>query len=157
MQITVTIGVQFMLKNRETDIPTMLPRSSHDYVMDVTVSPELEQFVPEYAKSTEDASYTPNYDIGANLVKMIRPRVKKAYPELWRKEKGDNGQTVQFKPTDEILLETAISMDIDDKIDEFLEGDKNDVLSKLGIEMPLDNSESYVANVFLTRLGWKTK
>ena len=155
MRITVTIGVQFMMKDKETDMPSMLPRTSHDYGMDVDVSPELEPFIEEYAKSSSDNSYTPNYEIGDTLIKMIKPRVKKAYPELWRKEKMDNGQTVQFKPSDETILESAIGMDIDDKIDEFLEGDKDEVLSKLHIDKPNDDNRFYLANVFLTRLGWK--
>jgi hypothetical protein len=112
--------------------------------MEVTVSPELEQYIEEYAKSSADPAYAPKYEIGKTLIKMIRPRVKKAYPEMFD----------PLKPTDETILETAISMDIDDKIDEMLDGDKDAILAKLGVETPADTEEMYVANVFITRLGW---
>lgn len=144
MQLTVKIGVQFMLKNKETDMPTMQSRTVHTCPMDVTVSPELEQYIEEYAKSSADPAYAPKYEIGKTLIKMIRPRVKKAYPEMFD----------PLKPTDETILETAISMDIDDKIDEMLDGDKDAILAKLGVETPADTEEMYVANVFITRLGW---
>ena len=45
MQINVKVGVQFMLKNRETDIPTMQSRTVHVCPMEVSVSPELEPYV----------------------------------------------------------------------------------------------------------------
>ena len=62
---------------------------------------------------------------------------------------GDPTKTWQ-----QFFLETAISMDIDDKIDEMLDGDKDAILAKLGVETPADTEELYVSNVFITRLGW---
>jgi hypothetical protein len=35
-----------------------------------------------------------------------------------------------------------------------LDGDKDAILAKLGVETPADTEEMYVANVFITRLGW---
>lgn len=154
MQITAKIGVQFMLKNKVTDIPNMQPRTVYEYPMEVAVSPELEPYIGEYSKSVNDPAYDPHYEISKVLLKIITPRVKKAYPEHWRKEKNSEGKVIQFKPSDETILETAISMDIDDKIDEMLEGDKDALLDKLGVATPADSDEMYVANVFLTRLGW---
>jgi len=51
MKIVVSVGVQFMMKDREMDMPTMLPRTTHDYGMSVEISPELAPYVEEYAKS----------------------------------------------------------------------------------------------------------
>ena len=155
MNIIVSVGVQFMLKDKSMDTPTMLPRISHDYPMDVTVSPELEGFCDEYSKSIADPSYMPQYDIGTALIKMITPRVKKAYPELWRKETDANGEVHQFKPNNETILESAMSIDIDDKIDELLEDRRDEVLKRLNVVFPEETATHYVAGVFLTNLGWK--
>jgi hypothetical protein len=154
MQINVKVGVQFMLKNRETDIPTMQSRTVHVCPMEVSVSPELEPYVEEYSKSVNDPAYDPHYEISQMLLKIITPRVKKAYPEHWRKEKNSEGKTIQFKPSEETILETAISMDIDDRIDARLNDNKDAILKKLGVEPPADTAEMYLANVFVTRLGW---
>ncbi len=155
MKIIVNIGVQFMLKDREMDIPSMLPRMTHKYPMNVEVSPELTPFIEEYSKSVEDATYTPSYDISGVLLKIITPRVKKAYPEHWRKEKTDDGKVIQFKPTPETILETAIRMEVEDKIDELLDEHKDEVLKDLEIKFPEDTGDHYLANTFVTNLGWK--
>ena len=116
MNIIVSVGVQFMLK---------------------------------------DKNNMPQYDIGTALIKMITPRVKKAYPELWRKETDANGDVCQFKPNNETILESAMSMDIDDKIDELLEDHRGEVLERLHVVFPEETKTHYVAGVFLTNLGWK--
>lgn len=155
MKIIVSVGVQFMMKDREMDMPTMLPRTTHSYSMDVSVSPELQPYIEEYSKSVNDATYDPQYDIGKVLLDIITPRVKKAYPEHWRKEKTDEGKTIQFKPSKETILETAISMEVDDKIDELLDEHKDDVLKELELKFPEDTDGQYLANTFVTNLGWK--
>lgn len=155
MKIIVSVGVQFMMKDREMDMPTMLPRTTHSYSMDVSVSPELQPYIEEYSKSVNDATYDPQYDIGKVLLDIITPRVKKAYPEHWRKEKTDEGKTIQFKPSNETILETAISMEVDDKIDELLDDHKDDVLKELELKFPEDTDGQYLANTFVTNLGWK--
>ena len=155
MKIIVSVGVQFMMKDREMDMPTMLPRTTHSYTMDVSVSPELQPYIEEYAKSVNDATYDPQYDIGKVLLDIITPRVRKAYPEHWRKEKTDDGKTVQFKPSKETILETAISMEVDDKIDELLDEHKDEVLKELELKFPEDTDGQYLANTFVTNLGWK--
>lgn len=155
MKIVVSVGVQFMMKDREMDMPTMLPRTTHDYGMNVEISPELAPYVEEYAKSLADATYVPSYEISDVLLKIITPRVKKSYPEHWRKEKDKNGKIISFKPTKETILESAISMEIDDKIDELLDEHKDEVLKSLELKMPEDTDTSYLSNTFVTNLGWK--
>lgn len=155
MKIIVSVGVQFMMKDREMDMPKMLPRTTHSYAMDVSVSPELQPYIEEYSKSVNDSTYDPQYEISKVLLDIITPRVKKAYPEHWRKEKNDVGETIQFKPSKETILETAIRMEVDDKIDELLDERKDEVLKSLELKMPTDTDEVYLANTFVTNLGWK--
>lgn len=155
MKIIVSVGVQFMMKDREMDMPKMLPRTTHSYAMDVSVSPELQPYIEEYSKSVNDSTYDPQYEISDVLLKIITPRVKKAYPEHWRKETDKNGKIISFKPTKETILESAISMEIDDKIDELLDEHKDDVLKSLELKMPEDTDTSYLSNTFVTNLGWK--
>ena len=88
MKIIVSVGVQFMMKDREMDMPKMLPRTTHSSAMEVSVSPELQPYIEEYSKSVNDSTYDPQYEISKVLLDIITPRVKKAYPEHWRKETG---------------------------------------------------------------------
>jgi hypothetical protein len=155
MKIIVSIGVQFMMKDREMDMPSMLPRTTHDYPMIVEVSPELQPYISEYAQSVADPAYTPSYEISKVLIDIIKPRVKKAYPEHWRTETDSDGKKIKFVPTNETILETAIRMEIDDKIDELLEDHKDDVLKEVNLTLPKDDERQYLANTFVTNLGWK--
>jgi hypothetical protein len=155
MKIIVSIGVQFMMKDREMDMPSMLPRTTHDYPMSVEVSPELQPYISEYAQSVADPAYTPSYEISKVLIDIIKPRVKKAYPEHWRTETDSDGKKIKFVPTNETILETAIRMEIDDKIDELLDDRKDDVLKDLNLTLPKDDERQYLANTFVTNLGWK--
>lgn len=154
MKIKVTLGVQFMQKDRVTDMPTMHPMTRHDYVMDVTLSPELEPFIDEYAKAVSEPEYNPSYDIGSNLIALIKPRVKKAYPDMWQKVQTEKG-FVTLKPTNEAILDAAICLEVDDYIDEFIEDNKNRVLSELDIVPPADDERLYLANVFLRKQSWQ--
>ena len=155
MKIIVSVGVQFMMKDREMDMPSMLPRTTHDYPMSVEVSPELQPYISEYAQSVADSAYTPSYEISKVLIDIIKPRVKKAYPEHWRTETDSDGKKIKFVPTNETILETAIRMEIDDKIDELLDDHKDDVLKELNLTLPKDDERQYLANTFVTNLGWK--
>ena len=155
MKIIVSIGVQFMMKDREMDMPSMLPRTTHDYPMSVEVSPELQPYISEYAQSVADPAYTPSYEISKVLIDIIKPRVKKAYPEHWRTETDSDGKKIKFVPTNETILETAIRMEIDDKIDELLDDHKDDVLKDLNLTLPKEDERQYLANTFVTNLGWK--
>ena len=155
MNILVSVGVQFMMKDREMDMPSMLPRTTHEYHMSVDVSPELQPYISEYAQSVADPAYTPSYEISKVLIDIIKPRVKKAYPEHWRTETDSDGKKIKFVPTNETILETAISMEVDDKIDELLDEHKDDVLKELNLTLPKDDERQYLANTFVTNLGWK--
>lgn len=155
MKIIVSVGVQFMMKDREMDMPSMLPRTTHEYPMNVEVSPELQPYISEYAQSVADPAYNPFYEISTILIDLIKPRVKKSYPELWRTETDSNGKKIKFVPSYETILETAIRMEVDDKIDELLDEHKNEVLEELKLSTPKDDERQYLANTFVTNLGWK--
>lgn len=155
MKIIVSVGIQFMMKDRKMDRPTMLPRTTHDYSMDVNISPELEPFLPEYLRSVSEPDYIPSYNVGKELIKMITPRVRKAYPDHWREEVDENGKVTKFKPSDDTILESAIAMDVDDKIDDMLAENTSEVLESMQLEYPPDDEQNYSAGAFLTNLGWK--
>ena len=123
--------------------------------MNVEVSPELQPYISEYVQSVADQAYTPSYEISKVLIDIIKPRVKKAYPEHWRTETDSDGKKIKFVPTNETILETAIRMEIDDKIDELLDDHKDDVLKDLNLTLPKDDERQYLANTFVTNLGWK--
>ena len=68
MKIIVSVGVQFMMKDREMDMPKMLPRTTHSSAMEVSVSPELQPYIEEYSKSVNDSTYDPQYEISKVLL-----------------------------------------------------------------------------------------
>lgn len=164
MNIIIDVGVQCMLKDIIMDKPTFLPRQIYKYSMDVTVSPELEPYIEEYAKSVADPEYQPNYNINSSLIRIIKPRVKKSYPEHWREEIDSDGNKVKFAPTDDVILESAIRMEIDDKINDHFDEHKDDVLGELHVSTDLESLKNmapdtnlenkYLANVFVKNIGW---
>lgn len=143
MKINVTIGVQFMQKDRESDMPKMHPMEKYQMPMEVDIPYELAPYVEEYVKSSVDDSYSPTYNAPAYLVKELKKRVKKAYPEL-----------MEQKPSNDGIIEAALNIAIDDVIDDRIDDDKEAVLERLHIKKPADTDQLYLANVFVRKFGW---
>ena len=145
MKINVTVGVQFMQKDRESDMPKMHPMEKYQMPMEVEIPSELGPYVEEYVKSAADPSYTPVYEVPAFLVKELSKRVKKAYPDLFANK---------MKPSNDVILEAALGMAIDDVIDDRMDEDKDAVLESLHVKKPEDTDQLYLANVFVRKVGW---
>jgi hypothetical protein len=143
MKINVTIGVQFMQKDRESDMPKMHPMEKYQMPMEVSIPAELDPYVDKYVQSVADDSYTPSYDAPAFLVKELKKRVKKAYPDF-----------MEQKPINDGIVEAAMNIAIDDVIDDKIETDKDAILDGLHIKRPEDTDQLYLANVFVRKIDW---
>lgn len=132
-----------MQKDRESDMPKMHPMEKYQMPMEVSIPAELDPYVDKYVQSVADDSYTPSYDAPAFLVKELKKRVKKAYPDL-----------MEQKPTNDGIVEAAMNIAIDDVIDDKIETDKDAVLDGLHIKRPEDTDQLYLANVFVRKIDW---
>ena len=57
MKLILTLGVQFMMKDRVMDMPKMLPQHKHDYPFEVSIPMELEPFVTDYAIAAQTGAF----------------------------------------------------------------------------------------------------
>jgi len=132
-----------MQKDRESDMPKMHPMEKYQMPMEVSIPAELDPYVDQYVQSVADDSYTPSYDAPAFLIKELKKRVKKAYPDL-----------MEQKPTNDGIVEAAMNIAIDDVIDDKIETDKDAILDGLHIKRPEDTDQLYLANVFVRKIDW---
>jgi len=132
-----------MQKDRESDMPKMHPMEKYQMPMEVSIPAELDPYVDKYVQSVADDSYTPSYDAPAFLIKELKKRVKKAYPDL-----------MEQKPTNDGIVEAAMNIAIDDVIDDKIETDKDAILDGLHIKRPEDTDQLYLANVFVRKIDW---
>jgi len=132
-----------MQKDRESDMPKMHPMEKYQMPMEVSIPAELDPYVDKYVQSVADDSYTPSYDAPAFLVKELKKRVKKAYPDF-----------MEQKPINDGIVEAAMNIAIDDVIDDKIETDKDAILDGLHIKRPEDTDQLYLANVFVRKIDW---
>lgn len=153
MRIDLTISVQFMMKDRERDIPQMSGYQTYTLGYEVEVPPEFATYIDKYLEGIENG-VTPKYDAPKAIVKLWRPKVRRVYPELWS-QTNQYGDRHRFTVTDDTVIDAAICISIDDVIDKYLASSSDEILKNLGIEKPVDTPTHYLSGVFIRKISWK--
>lgn len=152
MKLNLVLSIQFMLKDRERDMPTMLPRSKYDYPFEVELPPELEPFSAIYAKAASEGD-TAKYDAPKIVAKMWRKKVRSAYPEMFKIIDQD-GKPVKFVVSDDSIIDAAMCMNIEDKINKFIESNADLIVERLKVPIPEETPTHYLASKFVKLDSW---
>ena len=83
MKLNLTLGIQFMLKDRVMDMPKMFPQQKCNYPYEVNIPTELEPFVTDYAIAAQTGAAA-KYDSPKIAAQIWRPKVRTKYPEMFK-------------------------------------------------------------------------
>lgn len=152
MKVKCKISIQFMMKDRERDIPQMSALLHHSVDTAVDVPEELMKFIPVYIRNSE----TPGnpYNADKNTVAYWKKKVKKAYPDMFAKYTMPDGSTTQLKPSDDDIIDAAICMSIEDVINAQLETNIGEIMTSNNIVEPSDTETHYYADKFVHLVSW---
>lgn len=153
MKLNLTLGIQFMLKDRAMDMPKMLPQSTYDYPYEVTIPSELEPFISAYALAAQTGE-AGKYDSPKIAAQVWRPKVRSKYPEMF-KTLDQEGKVVKFNVSDDGIIDAAICMNVEDVIYKFIEENKDKIVDDLKLERPAETETHYFADTFIHLLKWK--
>jgi hypothetical protein len=110
--------VQYMLKDLERDMPTMLPLKAYSVDLTLEVPDELAQYLPAYVKGFQgldpnaaEARVIPEYSAPSEVVKKWKKILTKEYPDAFNAK--------QTKP--DMVIDCAISCTLEDAIKDALE------------------------------------
>lgn len=153
MKLTLTLSIQFMLKDRTMDMPKMFPPNTYEYPYEVNIPAELEPFIPAYvlAAQTGEAG---KYESPKIAAQIWRPKVRSKYPELF-KTVDQEGKTVRFNVSDDSIIDAAICMNVEDVIYKFINDNKDKIVDNLKLERPDETETHYFADTFVHLVGWK--
>lgn len=152
MKIDLTLSVQFVLKDRERDMPMPTECKMYTIGYEVEVPPEFSSYIDKYLDGIE-TGVTPAYDAPKAIVKLWKNKVRRAYPELWA-QSNQYGDRKKLKVTDDTVIDAAICMSIDDVIDKYIDQSSDAILESLGIEKPAETNTHYLAGVFIRKKSW---
>lgn len=152
MKLKLSIGIQFMMKDRAMDIPKMFPQNIFEYPFDVTIPAELEPFISAYALAAQTGEAS-KYDSPKIAAQIWRPKVRSKYPEMF-KTLDQEGKTVKFNVSDDAIIDAAICMNVEDVINSFLSSNKDKIIDDLKLERPVDTETHYFADTFVHLIKW---
>ena len=153
MRLNLTLGIQFMLKDKVRDMPTMLPQSKYHFGYEVKLPAELEPFMKKYAEAAKNDTAA-CYEAPKVVVQIWRPKVRKKYPEMFSTVDQD-GKTVKFNVTDDNIIDSAICMNVEDVINKFIEDNKDKIVEELHVKKPECDEAHYLANTFVRLIEWE--
>lgn len=152
MKLTLSLGIQFMMKDRVMDMPKMLSQQKHEYPFEVSIPMELEPFVTDYAIAAQTGAAA-KYESPKIAAQMWRPKVRTKYPEMF-KTIDQEGKTVKFNVSDDNIIDAAICMNVEDVIDKFIDENKDKIIDDLKLERPNETETHYFADTFIHLLEW---
>ena len=153
MKLILTLGVQFMMKDRVMDMPKMYPQQKHEYPFEVSIPVELEPFVTDYAIAAQTGEAA-KYETPKIAAQIWRPKVRTKYPEMF-KTIDQEGKEVKFNVSDDNIIDAAICMNVEDVINKFIEENKDKIIDDLKLERPNETETHYFSDTFIHLLEWK--
>lgn len=156
-EVTVTVNkftVQYMLKDDERDMPTMLPQKSYAVDLSLEVPDELAVYLPAYTNGfqgldpeTADARIIPEYGAPTEVVKKWKKVLMRDYPDAFDAKllKAD------------MVIDCAISCTLEDAIKDALDEvwDKS-LVKSLGAE-PEVPAGFHVGARYIHLVDWTVK
>lgn len=110
--------VQYMLKDLEKDMPSMLPLKSYSVDLTLEMPDELAPYLPQYVKGfqglvpgSSEKRLIPEYKAPADVVKQWKRTLMTEYPDAFDAKKT--------KP--DMVIDSAISCTLEDSIKDALE------------------------------------
>ena len=153
MKLTLSLGIQFMMKDRTMDMPKMFSQNTYEYSYEVTIPSELEPFIPAYAIAAQTGE-AGKYDNPKIAAQVWRPKVRAKYPEMF-KTLDQEGKVVKFKVSDDSIIDAAICMNVEDVIYKFINENKDKIVDDLKLVRPAETETHYFADTFIHLLKWK--